>query len=93
MSPLAVVPWLITPEALPDLVPALRVAPPLLAVDVVLCMNEDLAESTLAFGSSLYRSHRAYKEMISCAIVATRLMLTFSPAMKPTTSCWCCCFF
>ena len=85
-SPPAVTPSSMTPEALPDLVLALRVALPLV-IDV-LCMNEDLAESVFALGSSLYRSHRAYKEMISCAMVATKLMLTFRPAMKPMTSCW-----
>jgi hypothetical protein len=46
--------------------------------------KEFFADSALL--SSIYRSHSAYKDIISCAIVAISGMDTFNPAKKPTIS-------
>jgi hypothetical protein len=52
--------------------------------DAVCAGKEFFAVSALP--SSLYRSHSAYRDMISCAIVAISGMDTFNSAKKPTIS-------
>jgi len=52
--------------------------------DPVCAGKEFFADSALP--SSLYRSHNAYRDMISCAIVAISGMDTFNSAKKPMIS-------